>query len=344
MLQAMSGLLERLPSGRPTLAVLTYHRVGPARARPDLHPALGVEPAAFEAHMQLISQRAHPVSIDDVLAAAGGGDPLPPRAVHVTFDDAYQAVEDHAWPVLRRLGVPATMFVPTQYPDQDRCFWWDRLSNAVRRSPGPVLEVAGDTWSIGSEDERARVYAALREQVAALAHPEAMALVDDVVRAGAELGVPDTAPATSSWSGLLAMAADGLALAVHSRNHPFLDRIPPDDLHDEISGSFDDLRTAAGPAVRPAIAYPGGAHGDSVVAAARRAGMVLGFTTDRGVVDLRNPDWLRLPRINVGCRTSAPLLRVQLTQAPHRARAISHRALARVRPPHRPTSRSASWN
>ena len=66
---------------------------------------------------------------------ARGGAPLPRGAVLVTFDDAYEDFGDEAWPVLRRHGVPVTLFVPTAFPDSGRRFWWDRLfARAARRA------------------------------------------------------------------------------------------------------------------------------------------------------------------------------------------------------------------
>ncbi len=84
-----------------TLAILNYHGVEAGEA------------ASFERQLQFLRRRRWRfLTLDEVLAALEGG-PLPARAAHVTFDDALQSVADHAAPVLRRLDVPATVFVPT---------------------------------------------------------------------------------------------------------------------------------------------------------------------------------------------------------------------------------------
>src|SRR6478735_3759779 len=140
-----------------------------------------------------------------------------------------------------------------------------------------------------------------------------------VAEVWAAAGCPPAQPATSSWAGLRRMAAEGLAIGSHTRHHPFLDRIRTDRLDREIAGSVEDLRQQLGTAARPAIAYPGGHVDDASVEAAARAGIRVGFTTERGVASpLRGADWLQLPRINVGRRASAPMVRVQLRPEPHR--------------------------
>ena len=40
------------------------------------------------------------------------GEPVPPYVVVVTFDDGFESVYEHAWPVLREFRIPATIFVP----------------------------------------------------------------------------------------------------------------------------------------------------------------------------------------------------------------------------------------
>ena len=51
---------------------------------------------------------------------------------------------------------------------------------------------------------------------------------------------------------------------------------------------------------------------EEVVRAVERAGFKLAFTTERGINDLGRVHPLQLQRINVGMRTTIPILRAQL--------------------------------
>jgi biofilm PGA synthesis lipoprotein PgaB len=95
---------------RAELTVLSYHEVAePALARV---PAYAVTPTEFVRQMDWLRNHGyHFVAVDDVLAARGGKQPLPEKAVLVTFDDGYQSVYDHAWPVLKLLRIPAVVNV-----------------------------------------------------------------------------------------------------------------------------------------------------------------------------------------------------------------------------------------
>lgn len=326
----LAALLERLPRRRSSLAILTYHRIAPARDRPDLHPGLRVDPDAFAHQIRLVAERAHPVSLAEVIDACSGGARLPARAVHVTVDDAYACVEDHAWPVLRAAGVPATLFVPTAHPDSTRTFWWDRLHHALRSTSSRSVGAGGCWWSTEDDISRAQTFALLRRRVSTMAHGEAMALVDAIVDSAE---VAAARPANSSWAALRRMAGEGLALAPHSRTHPRLDRIDPDRLDEEVAGSWDDLRSAVGAAASPAFAPPGGGVDDAVRAVVRRAGMAVVMTTERGVnrgTALVGDD---LRRINVGPHTPTGLVRIQLCPEVHAARAGAAAACARASAP-----------
>src|SRR5207253_3024783 len=56
-----------------------------------------------------------------VLSPAAG------RMLVVTFDDAYRSTFEHAAPVLARLGLPGTLFVPTAWVDRQGLLTWPTL-------------------------------------------------------------------------------------------------------------------------------------------------------------------------------------------------------------------------
>lgn len=326
----LAEALERLPRRHPTLAVLTYHRVAPAGERPDLHPGLRVDPEAFAAHLAVIGRHAQPVAAEDLLAARAGDRPLPARAVHVTIDDAYGCAERHAWPALRAAGVPATLFVPTAYPDSGRTFWWDRLHHALWGTARPYVTATGRRWPTASCLDVASSFQALRAEVTRRG-VEGMALVEEVCRSAA-VGPP--VADVVGWEALSRMGAEGLALAPHSRTHPFLPGLTTDRLDDEVRGSWSDLVRHVGRAATPIFAAPGGATDGRVRTVVRRAGMAIAMTTERGVNDGIRPRWDALRRINIGPRATEGLVRLQLHPAPHRARAGALAARDRVRASH----------
>jgi peptidoglycan/xylan/chitin deacetylase (PgdA/CDA1 family) len=96
--------------GRAPLAVLLYHAIADLEDDPLL-ARYSVPPGLFAEHLDYLGRRGWAfVSLEQVLAAFDRGRPLPPRAVLVTFDDAYADLLHTAGPVLAQRGIPAVAF------------------------------------------------------------------------------------------------------------------------------------------------------------------------------------------------------------------------------------------
>lgn len=302
-------VLDRADGGRAgRVVVLTYHRIDEPTSRTHLWPALiSATPEAFGRQMELIAQRFTVLGMDELLAVGRGERTLGPRTVMVTIDDAYADAAEHAWPVLRRLGIPATLFVPTAAPVMTTGFWWDRLYHAIETSQRGCVSIDGTDYPL-TADGRATAFAAGREAVRSREHTAGMALVDRLV---GHLEVADAPPETLDWPSLRQMAAQGLTLGAHTRTHPRLDALSLTEAIAEIRGAREDLDREVGPTL-PVLAYPSGDHRSPAVEAAATAGIDAAFTTRRAGIETRAIDWLRLPRVNVGSRTGTSLLRAQL--------------------------------
>ena len=102
--------------GSRALVVLMYHKVND-----EPENSVTIPVSLFDEQMaQLADLGYEPVSLDDVLAYYVDGKPLPPRAVLITFDDAYRDNLLNAVPVLRKHRYPAVLFVPIGYLDGTR--------------------------------------------------------------------------------------------------------------------------------------------------------------------------------------------------------------------------------
>jgi len=96
--------------GYQTVPILCYHRFGNRASK------LTVTPAAFAAQMDYLAQNGYHVvplaRLGDFLA---GSEPLPKKTVVITIDDGYRATFDIAFPILKRHGFPATVFLYSDF-------------------------------------------------------------------------------------------------------------------------------------------------------------------------------------------------------------------------------------
>ena len=311
------------------LRILTFHRVLPLDAEPRPNPSLvSAEPEAFTAQVRHLAARYRVVSLEQVWDAFRKGLRLPNRAVLVTFDDAYRDIQDVAWPILRRHRLPATVFVPTAYPDRPQhSFWWDRVHAALEGAAEAVVDCSADPdpdvradlrrpLPLASAGQRRDARRSIQTLVKRLPHDAAMSFVDRLCeRLGLEL--PLGLSPVLTWDELRALRDDGMSLAPHTRTHPALTRMSLTEARAEIRGSRDDLERETGPTF-PVFSYPFGAHDDGVVGVTRDVGFRLAVTCIDGQNDLRRDDPLRLRRTNVTRRTSPFIFRLRLL------RAVSH--------------------
>jgi peptidoglycan/xylan/chitin deacetylase (PgdA/CDA1 family) len=111
---------EAAASRQVRLPILMYHYVEPwPEGANVLRQGLTVTPESFAAQMAYLHANGYvTVSLYDLVYALTLGQPLPERAVVLTFDDGYRSLMDHAVPLLEPYGYTATVFVVTQLMDE----------------------------------------------------------------------------------------------------------------------------------------------------------------------------------------------------------------------------------
>ncbi|MGC1166121.1 MAG: polysaccharide deacetylase family protein [Solirubrobacterales bacterium] len=175
----------------PDAVILCYHAVS------EDWPNVGaIGPATLERQVRHLLRRGYEPR---TLSAAFAGDSSS-RALVVTFDDAFDSVLERGLPVLERLGVPATLFVPTDYVAEQAPLTWSTLAQ-WRGTPfepelrcmgwSGVRRLAAAGWEIGAhtcshpdltaicqeraaaelEDSRAACQEALQQPCPTLAYP-----------------------------------------------------------------------------------------------------------------------------------------------------------------------------
>lgn len=93
------------------VVVFGYHRFPQKVRRPDTE----ITPQAFEAQMQKLKEKGIAViGMQDFLAWKRGEKSIPPRCAIITIDDGYKSGYEVAWPILKKLGYPLTLFIYTE--------------------------------------------------------------------------------------------------------------------------------------------------------------------------------------------------------------------------------------
>jgi len=297
----------RTPS--PWLPVLTYHRFATPHAGGAFDDAVAdASPESFERQMSMLARWFHVVSLEDVLAFRAGKR-LPPNPVMITFDDGYKDGLEVAVPILQRHGLPATFFVATDYIDQRKLFWWDRVHWIVRSSKRESIELSYPSprrLVLGSDGERLaaadRLVRLIKDEGGMDLERflgEVSAACDVSLDSLQERRMAD--PLLMTWDDLRALRDAGMSVQSHSRSHRTLQTVPLGRLGDELGGSRETLERELGERVR-AISYPVGkrlGRAPAIRAAIRKAGYELGFSNASGVNHVWRFDALDARRLSL---------------------------------------------
>ena len=122
-----TGAVDRVRSGwnNNKAVVLLYHRVLDDKAIPaDIDPGIYVTRTAFERQLQYISEHHEVLSLDSLLEWLNAERTTYRPPCVLTFDDGWIDNYEVAFPLLRRYGIPATIFLITDLVGtQDMVSW-----------------------------------------------------------------------------------------------------------------------------------------------------------------------------------------------------------------------------
>ncbi len=298
-------------SGKNLLRVVTYHRVGEPAEKPFLNPQqISATTRGFEAQMKFLANHYAVVSMEQVLNAVYNGARLPKRAVLITFDDACCDVKENAWPILKRYKLPATVFVPTAYPNQPgRTFWWDKLYRSLVMADSHSIASPVGTISLTSDEERWQGVRTLQNYVKTLSHDAAMTFVEEVSH---KLnGKQKQYKTVLDWDELRQLAKEGLNFGGHTQTHPILTQLSLAEVRQEVRGSLADLKRELGD-VLPSFAYPNGNHNDNIINILREEGYQVAFSTRDGFCNLDKANPFSIRRTNITRKTTLKIFRLRL--------------------------------
>lgn len=317
-----SGLLALIRKRymRDHAVILMYHRVTPTgKGVPDYSPnGMAVTPGEFAMQMRFIRAHYDVVPLSRVVAAVTAGEKLPANMCVVTFDDGWRDVYQYAFPLLKELAIPATVFLTTGYAGGTAWAWQERtrfmmaqvfgarqsvLGRHDARSVRDELDAIGMAALLTMRENRLRPF--VLEAIRTLEARDVADRQESIERLEKVAVLVMDAPARPfmSWSEALEMSRQGVTFESHTVSHPVLPALPDDEACREIERSVTEIRDAIGKEPRY-LAYPYGKCDQRIVDLARKQKIHGACTTRIGPVRAADDPHL-LPRINISSDVAA---------------------------------------
>ncbi len=297
---------------RSKFAILCYHRVGVEGV--PYHSRLA--PLIFAAQMNYLKKHYRIVALSQMHRELKEGHAVPPTMA-ITFDDGYRDLYTHAFPVLRRLQIPATIYLIGGCMQTGMAPWYDRIFSSVRCAPGPRLQVSLDTtqtFKIDSSAKRASVAWQIVCYLRSLDDRDRLAWCRAFERS-TPVHEEELQNRMLDWHQVRKMAQEGIYFGAHTWTHPAVSRLSPDALNREFGDTKTFLEAGLNTEVAD-FAYPFGKADDcsSLAESALAKYQYRSAVTTSEGINSSETNVLRLRRLQIGEETSLPFFALAVAQ------------------------------
>ncbi|MDF2177303.1 polysaccharide deacetylase family protein [Aliiglaciecola sp. CAU 1673] len=254
MLHQLISLGSRL-AGKNKLSILIYHQV--LERLDDMRPG---EPdqEQFDWQMSLISRYFTPLPLGEAIERLQAGT-LPPKAVCITFDDGYLNNLTLAAPILKRYGVPATVFVASAF-SQGENMWNDKVLDLFEQADSDVIDCeAIGLGKLSLADGASRRQLAYKT-IGVLKYLPVQERLEKIAALYAANGDIQISRKMMSEQEIRQLSELGIEIGAHTHNHPILKGMSPQAVREEIAENVRLLESWTGKQVK-SFAYPNGKPG-----------------------------------------------------------------------------------
>jgi peptidoglycan/xylan/chitin deacetylase (PgdA/CDA1 family)/CelD/BcsL family acetyltransferase involved in cellulose biosynthesis len=266
----------------PSARILYFHRVNDDND--PFFPAMST--SLFEREMRYLAKHYKVVTLPELRRHLDSGSTE--TALAITFDDGYQDNYHNALPLLRRYGLPATIFLTTGSIDTREPLWFESLALALKNTRLDHLDLELDIptrfW-LRTAAERLDANGRLGQFFRFLPDEERRGRLDEVVALLAPEDADGRRDKMLTWDQVRGMKKQGIDFGGHTVTHPFLSKTTPERALWEVSECKRRIEAELDSPV-DYFAYPNGREEDFAGWSAdvlRRAGYQAALTTVWGV-------------------------------------------------------------
>ena len=279
--------------------ILMYHSVTNSADVDYIDPSYGIDCAVFDKQMAYLSRSCNVIRLAELVLLLDQQQKIPPRTVVITFDDGYLNNLQTAAPILKKYGLPATIYLCTGNVSDGRNQWLDRLYCAYRyRQNDGFEDDEGHRHQLCDDASREESYGAICGRMLTLPHQQREQLLDDIEH---QLK-PDRYPPrlTMNWEEVRAELANNplIEFGVHTHNHVDLTAVGDESLKAEIVSSMDEYKQQTGKEAG-LFSYPYGRNSASVIEDLKTADIQAAVMTQPTDLVTTETDKYLLPRYEV---------------------------------------------
>jgi peptidoglycan/xylan/chitin deacetylase (PgdA/CDA1 family) len=312
-----SAVSRKLHSGQ--VLIVMYHGILPERREWDHW--CQIPASEFRWQIEHLKTNYDVLPLSEIVKRLAADKPLPPHTAAITFDDGLRNNFDVAFPILRELDVPATMYLATGFVGTDELLWQDRLFAEIEAFDSMELDLAAHglgkhRWE--NSIDRQQVFDTLLADLKRLPVDQKDRALAEVCRQTRNAGLRNPTRhdfQLMSWDNAAEMQASGLIeIGPHTDNHELLSRLSDDQIASEIVGSYEAVCNHLDSS-SPTFAYPNGTrkdYDDRALEALKRCDIPAAVTTVSGL-NSRSQPLMELKRVGIGADTTRWQFRAEVS-------------------------------
>lgn len=304
---ALPGMSTLVRPWRGYGAILCYHRVLPdelGTGQPDPNSSLVVSVSRFDEQMRHLSEAYEVVCMDRMVEHVHRAERN--FVVAVTFDDGYKDNYLYAYPILRKYGIPATVYVITRFMDGDTSMWWYELWERIVADGDFTLAFRGETrrWRTDTSREKINCFDEVKKVLLGSNKEDYLQLLSQISAGSRPKEYSDDCLTADEIRCL--DSDDLITIGAHTHGHFGLASLSDAEVHDEMLRSKRVLEEMLSHDVLH-MAYPYGepsVAGEREFRIATECGFASAVTTRHGSVGASGRLHC-LPRFSIGNHVSA---------------------------------------
>jgi peptidoglycan/xylan/chitin deacetylase (PgdA/CDA1 family) len=223
--------------------ILMYHSVNHQYC-PYVYPDNIVSVETFERQIDYLSREKNLISLLDLVELVKNRIALPPNTVVITFDDGYYDFYSTAYPILKRYGLPCTLFLVTNLLCEDGAKWEDTLTRMINSVTSGVISLRLNgrekTWVLTTYRKRRECIVELVGALQNSGDERSRVLLE--VKRQLTSGNMKPKSVMMKWKEVLELAEDNqLSFGCHSHTHSNLGDLSTDHAKWEIDTSKEKI-------------------------------------------------------------------------------------------------------
>ena len=258
----ISFQIKKIISKASQIKILTFHCITNDCFDPLY---MNIKVSVFEEMVQYLKKRYNIISLEKAVDLLKSKDTAPENTIVMTFDDGYRDNYINAFPILKKYGVPATIFLSAGVINNGGMLWYDAVVATFNKTNKTYVDLRHlnlGVYPLTSKSDKLRAARQVAVFAKYLKTNERDAFIKNILKELEAHPENNINPRTMlTWDEIKIMKNEGIAFGSHGMSHSILSTLSPEEAEFEIVASKQLIKEKTGIDV-PFFSYPNGGMDD----------------------------------------------------------------------------------